>query len=382
MADLNVRILGLTLKNPVMPGAGPQVDSGREIAAAAAGGAGALVGRTVTVAPVPPAEPGTAAIARDSLIHCQSGSVRPFSDWVAQEYPQALAAARACGVPLIASVGFTAEAVRELGPPLEALGVDAIELALHGAGRHEAVPAARALREAVRVPVIAKLSPHHGDDLADLAVELAPHVDAFTCIGSFGPVLALDVEQGAAALGGPFGIGFQSGVSIRPIAQRFVFEVARRVGKPVIACGGVASGQDAIAMLMAGASAVQVCTHAILRGPSVYGRIAREMAAWLDAHGYGSVAEVSGLYLHRYGHGQRVVVEKEECPQLDPGKCITCSICEQVCFYDAIQAPPRVLPEIRFDPCFECGLCVSACPTGALAFRPRAAVTRLAGEGE
>jgi dihydroorotate dehydrogenase/Pyruvate/2-oxoacid:ferredoxin oxidoreductase delta subunit len=368
-------LLGLALPNPVMPSAGPGADSGTAIAAAAAGGAGAVFSRTVTVNPVVHAEPSMARVARDTLIHRQRGSARSFADWVAYEYPPALAAARTHGVPFIASLGYTAEDVRRLGPALAALGVDALELSLHETDRVQAVAAARALRQAVDLPVIAKLTPHPGEDLAELAAELEPYVDAFTCVDSFGPVLSLDVSTGGAALGSPFGIGYQSGASIRPIAQRIVFDVARRVSRPVIACGGITSGSDAIEMLMLGASAVQVCTHALLYGPAVYGKIAREMSDWLDAHGYGSAAEVSGAYLRKYGAGQRVVVAKEESPRLVADKCLKCSLCGQVCAYDAIVAQTRSLPVIDNEACFQCGLCVSVCPADALRFRPRDEVT-------
>jgi dihydroorotate dehydrogenase len=61
--------------------------------------------------------------------------------------------------------------------------------------------------------------------------------------------------------------------------------------------GGISHGVDAIEFFMAGASAVQVCTAAILRGPTVYGRIAQQMGDWLDKHGYASVNQIKGLAL-------------------------------------------------------------------------------------
>ena len=58
---------------------------------------------------------------------------------------------------------------------------------------------------------------------------------------------------------------------------------------------------DAIELLMAGAAAVQVCTAAILRGPTVFGKIAEEVATWLGRHGYARPAEVVGLALGHHG---------------------------------------------------------------------------------
>jgi Na+-translocating ferredoxin:NAD+ oxidoreductase RNF subunit RnfB len=126
---------------------------------------------------------------------------------------------------------------------------------------------------------------------------------------------------------------------------------------------------------MAGASMVGICTAAIYQGADIYKRVADEAAAWLDAHGYASISDVQGLFLEQYRDGQRVVVEKEEAPYLVEDRCIGCARCDQVCFYDAIAAPPWKTPTITEASCFQCGLCVSACPTDALRFRPRADVT-------
>jgi dihydroorotate dehydrogenase len=90
---------------------------------------------------------------------------------------------------------------------------------------------ARVLRESVDIPIIAKLSPHFGD-LGDLAAVLEPHVDAFTCINSFGPTLRIDIERGEPIMGSRYGYGWLSGEPIKPLALRCVFEVARRVKKP------------------------------------------------------------------------------------------------------------------------------------------------------
>lgn len=110
-------------------------------------------------------------------------------------------------------------------------------------------------------------------------------------------MLAIDVETGRPRMGGADGYGWLSGPALKPLAVRYVLDVARAVDLPVIGCGGVSRGVDAIELLMAGASAVQVCTAAILRGPEVFGRIAAEIGTWLDAHGYRGVQEVVGTAL-------------------------------------------------------------------------------------
>jgi dihydroorotate dehydrogenase (NAD+) catalytic subunit len=74
--------------------------------------------------------------------------------------------------------------------------------------------------------------------------------------------------------------GGLSGPAIRPIAVRIVYDVARRVGLPVIGIGGVETVDDVIEFLLAGASAVQVGT-ALFRNPRIAERLVDELAARL-----------------------------------------------------------------------------------------------------
>lgn len=377
MADLSTELCGLKLPTPILAAAGPGTATGEAMIEAAAGGAGGIV--SVTIAPRAPATHDGAAAApvkvdRTSLLNEARWTGLSLERWLDEEFPHALVAAGKYRVPLIASVGYAPREVREVVPAIERTGVDAFELSCQFLDPGEVIEAARALRESTRRPVIVKLSPNVAD-IGDLAAALEPLADAIACINAVGPGLKIDVETGRAALGSPSGFGWLTGAAIKPIALRAVYEVARRVRKPVIAGGGVASGRDAAEFLLAGATAVEVCTAAILHGPQVYGKIARELSDWLDARGYPSAAAARGAYLRKWGGGQRVVTEKEEAPAVDAAACIGCTICERVCFYDAIDAPPRVVATVHAEPCFQCGLCVSACPVDALSFAPREKVT-------
>jgi len=140
---------------------------------------------------------------------------------------------------------------------------------------------------------------------------------------------------------------------------RCIHDVASAVEVPVIGCGGVSRGADVIEMLMAGASAVQVCTAAILRGPSVFGKIAAETATWLERHGYARPSEVVGLALGRDA------TRTSGVPLLDLALCNGCGLCELSCPEGAIRVVDgkAVIDE---EHCSLCGLCISRCRPGAL----------------
>lgn len=370
---------GLICPHLVLPGPGANVGGAAAAEAAVRGGAAALVLQTVTMNPGPSAhaDPVRAPYGKDGAFHRLPCSQVPFDAWFPTEFTAAQAIARAAGVPCIPAIGYTRDDVTGMGRRLAAAGADALIFDTAHTLTAEIGPALASLKALVEVPIILLVGPHHGEDLPDLCARLEPFADAFALIGAFGPVLQIDAE----APGSSPGLGFLAGAPIRPVMQRFLFETARKVSRPIIAYGGITTGADVAEALMLGAAAVMVTTAAAAGGPEAYGRIAVEFDQWLDAHGHAHYAEIARAYLRKYGKGQRVITEKEEAPVLIAEACIKCTFCETVCYYDAIVAPPKTLPTVASELCFQCGLCVSACPTDALRFRPRDEVTLLA-EGE
>jgi dihydroorotate dehydrogenase/Pyruvate/2-oxoacid:ferredoxin oxidoreductase delta subunit len=337
---------------------------------AARGGAGGLLSKTISSVAAPVPHPNMVRFGKENLLNTELWSELSPETWFEHEYDIALNAAHEYQLPLIASVGYTAQDLANLGPRLEKKGIDIIEFSIHYLDEQRLVETAQALRNVVSIPIVAKLSLHSGD-LGEIARLLDPYVDGFTCINSFGPTLLINIEHGTVSLGSQYGYGWLSGPAIKPLAVRSVFEVARVTDKPVIGVGGITCGEDVIEFFMAGASLVEVCTAAILKGPDVYGKIATETAQWLDTHGYQDIEEIKGLFLNKYRHGQTVVTSIEKTAWVDEVKCKACSLCARVCQFDALQAPSKQIAHVNVDECSACGLCVSVCPFGALELIPR-----------
>ena len=163
-------------------------------------------------------------------------------------------------------------------------------------------------------------------------------------------------------MGSKEGYGWLSGLAIKSLALRSIYDAARVVNIPIIGVGGVARGEDVVEMVMAGAAAVQVCTEAILQGPMVYGKIVRELDEFLDSHGYDTIEAIRGLTIRRMRENDRssdLVV-----PVVDAARCTLCGLCEISCACNAITCAK--LLEIDRQKCFGCGLCVSRCRQKAL----------------
>jgi len=360
MANLSVEIAGIRFANPVMPAAGPPVRDGKAILRCAAGGAGGLVSKTISTRAATPPTPNIAEIPH-GMVNTELWSELPPEQWIDHEY----ALASGTGLPLIVSLGYSAEDIASLAPRIRPFA-DAVELSTHYIGEDAGpmIAAIGAAKAALDVPVFVKLSPL-GREMVRAAEEAeVAGADGIVAINSFGPVLAIDPKTRMPYLGGSDGYGWLSGPALKPLAIRCVRDIARAVHIPVIGVGGVGHGIDAVEMLMAGASAVQVCTAAMLHGPGVFGKIARELDTWLDEHGYASAAELRGLanpaMPAAWAAGKPVVAE---------GPCNGCDLCASACPYDAIEVVEK-LAVIDLAACARCGLCVTRCRRGAIEWVP------------
>ncbi len=271
MANLSVEIAGIRFPNPIMPAAGPPVRDGKAIVRCAEGGAGGLVSKTISRHAATPPTPNMAEIPHGmGMVNTETWSELPPEQWIEREY----GIAREPGLPLIVSLGYSAEDIAWLAPRIKPFA-DAVELSTHYIGEDAApmIGAIRAAKAVLDVPVFVKLSPL-GREMTRAAEQAeAAGADGIVAINSFGPVLAIDADSRMPYLGGSDGYGWLSGPAIKTLALRCVRDIARAVRVPVIGVGGVGHGIDAVEMLMAGASGVQVCTAAILHGPSVFGKI-------------------------------------------------------------------------------------------------------------
>ena len=121
------------------------------------------------------------------------------------------------------------------------------------------------------------------------AVEAAG-ADALTVCNTF-LGMAIDVEHRRPLLGNI--TGGLSGAAIRPIALRLVYQTAKAVSIPIIGCGGIQTGEDAAAFLLAGASAIQVGAENF-RNPRAVVRVAEELDEYLERHQVAQVRELVG----------------------------------------------------------------------------------------
>ena len=203
---------------------------------------------------------------------------------------------------LVNICGSSLEEYAELARILDDVeGVSGIEMNISCPNVHEggilfgcdpdmAARVTEAVKKETKLPVIPKLSPNVTDiTVVARGVESAG-ADALSVINTI-PAMAIDVETKRPRLKNI--IGGLSGPAIRPIAVRLVYQTAQAVKIPIIGIGGIASHEDALEFILAGASAVQIGTMSFV-DPSVWRKTLDGLEDYCRRHGVGSLSELTG----------------------------------------------------------------------------------------
>lgn len=207
-------------------------------------------------------------------------------------------------VPVIVNIaGKTVDDYARLAGELDGVaGVSAIEVniscpnvkaggAEFGANPRSAAKVTAAVRAATTLPVLVKLTPNT-TDIARVAVAVAEAgADAISLINTL-KGMAIDIATRKPFLGSV--TGGLSGPAVKPVALYMVYEVAGAVDLPVIGCGGITTGGDAVEFIMAGASAVQVGT-ANFSNPRAPLDVLEGIERFMEEEGIDSLADLIGV---------------------------------------------------------------------------------------
>lgn len=149
----------------------------------------------------------------------------------------------------------------------------------------------RAVRKAWPGTLIVKLSPNV-TSIADIARAVeAEGADAVSLINTL-LGMAIDVERRRPYLSTI--TGGLSGPAVRPVAVRMVWQVAKAVGIPVVGLGGIMNARDALEFIMAGATAIEVGTANFI-DPAVTVKIVDGINEYLDRHNLPDLASIRGI---------------------------------------------------------------------------------------
>lgn len=300
MANLNVNISDLSLKNPVMTASGTfgyGLEFSDFIDLKRLGG---IIVKGTTLHPRQGNDYPRMAETASGMLNCvglQNKGVDYFCEHI---YPLI----KDIDTNMIVNVsGSTVDDYAECAARIDALdNIPAVELNIScpnvrqggmafGVTTKGAAAVVKAVRQRYHKTLIVKLSPNV-TDIAEIArVCEAEGADSVSLINTL-MGMAVDIERRQSLLS--IGTGGLSGPAVKPVALRMVSQVAKAVKIPVVGLGGISNATDAIEFLMVGATAIEVGTANFL-DPTVTVKIIDGINAWLDSHGCSSVKEIIGV---------------------------------------------------------------------------------------
>ncbi len=147
-------------------------------------------------------------------------------------------------------------------------------------------------KKAGNVPVSIKLGPH-GPGIGKLARACEDNgADAITAINTVGPGMLIDINVRKPVLSNL--TGGVSGPAILPVAVKSVFEVYKQVKIPIIGTGGVNTWDDALQLILAGATTVGLGTGIYYEGIGVFDKINIGLIKYMNEYGFKSLEEIRG----------------------------------------------------------------------------------------
>lgn len=160
----------------------------------------------------------------------------------------------------------------------------------YGVKAQSAAEVVSRVRKVCTKPLIVKLSPNAENipQMAQACEEAG--ADALSLVNTF-MAMAIDIKARKAVFNNIF--AGLSGPCIRPIALRMVYEACRTVKIPVIGLGGIASAEDALSFIMAGASCIEVGTATFTK-PDCMNTIIDDIEKWMRTNGVHSIDEIKG----------------------------------------------------------------------------------------
>lgn len=299
MAQLNVKVGGLDLKNPVLTASGT-FGYGLEFADFIdLNRLGGFIVKGTTLHPREGNDYPRMAETPSGMLNCvglQNKGVDYFCEHI---YPQL----KDIDSNVLVNVsGSSPEDYAECAARIDALDhIPGIELNIScpnvkdggmafGVTCEGAASVVRAVRRRYHKTLIVKLSPNV-TDIASIAKAVeAEGADSVSLINTL-MGMSIDIERRKSRLS--IGTGGLSGPCVKPVALRMVWQVARAVNIPVVGLGGIMNAADAIEFLMAGATAVEIGTANFI-DPTTTIRVIDGMNEWLDSHGVKDVHEIIG----------------------------------------------------------------------------------------
>lgn len=228
-------------------------------------------------------------------------------------------------------------------------------------------------KKGTRLPVLAKMTPNisHMEIPAMAAVEGG--ADGLAAINTIKSI----TTSRSAEVSGRTAVSGYSGKAVKPIALRFIYDMAGcpgLKGVPISGMGGIETWRDALDFLSLGCTNVQVTTSVMEYGYRVIDNLISGLSHYMKDNGIASVSELVGTELKKLVPADELDRKTEVFPKFDREKCVGCGRCYVSCYdggHQAISFGEDRKPVLNGAKCVGCHLCRLVCPVNAIGLSKR-----------
>ncbi len=230
----------------------------------------------------------------------------------------------------------------------------------------------RAVVSATHLPVIAKMTPNLANMEIPALAAIKGGAKGISAINTVKSITNIDFENmsGMPVVNGKSSISGYSGAAVKPIALRFIANLAQHPeiikNVELSGIGGIETWRDVVEFLLVGSRNIQVTTSVMQYGYSIVQDMASGLSHFMDERGFKTIDEFIGLALPNLIPAEDLDRDFKIIAKINDKKCIGCGRCYISCYDAAHQAidwdAKKRKPSVDSEKCVGCHLCLNVCP--------------------
>jgi dihydropyrimidine dehydrogenase (NAD+) subunit PreA len=386
--DLSIEFCGIKFENPIMLSSSPVSNTGEMVGRAFDAGFAGVVFKTIGSPNVkiihPAPRMATYDIPGKQLIGLQNVeqiSDRPAKDnfadlaYLKKNWPEK--------VVISSIMGFAKDEWKDLALASEDAGADALELnfscphmTVEGAGMQVGQAFAlveeytQIVKDAVKIPVMAKMTPNITDICEPAKFAKQGGADAIAAINTVSGMVGIDLDTFVPLpnVAGKGAMSGYSGPAVKPIGLRCITQLAQNeeLGLPLSGIGGIETWLDVVEYMLCGAATVQITTGVIRYGYRIVEDILEGIAYFLEDHNLDSVDQIVGKALNNVVPTNDFDLSRQGIAKYDLDRCVGCGQCYIICHDAGGQClswdAKNRRPIMDQNKCLGCMICSFSCP--------------------
>lgn len=231
------------------------------------------------------------------------------------------------------------------------------------------------VRKGTKLPILAKMTPNLGNMVIPAIASIEGGADGIAAINTIKSITGVDLVSlaGTPEVSGKSAVSGYSGKAVKPIALRFIHDMAVHPslkGIPISGMGGIETWQDALEFILLGCSNLQITTAVMQYGYRIIDDLIEGLALYMVENGIKKVEELVGKALPQMVPSELLDRETIVYPIFENEKCVGCGRCYISCYDAGHQAVNwnniHRKPTLAGKKCVGCHLCMHVCPNGAI----------------